>query len=107
MKLGTHEFIRRFLSHVLPKGFHRIRHYGLLANGNRTETLARAHQLLAMPPPEASDDQTVDAADEALASNYPCPACGGRMVIIETFEPGATPPHPRQRAPPQRPNDIS
>ncbi len=91
MTLTTDQFIRRFLSHVLPKGFHRIRHYGLLA----------------MPPPEAGDDQTVDATDEAPASTYPCPACGGRMVIIETFEPNASPRHPRQRAPPMCRSDIS
>ncbi len=107
MTLTTDQFIRRFLSHVLPKGFHRIRHYGLLANGNRAANLARARQLLAMPPPVADDDQTVDDASEPSASAYPCPACGGRMVIIETFEPGATPPHPRQRAPPQCPSDFS
>ncbi len=106
MNTGVNQFIRRFLSHVLPKGFHRIRHYGLLANGNRAETLARARQLLAMPPPETGDDQTVDQASEPSGNTYPCPACGGRMVIIETFEPGATPPHPRQRAPPQCPSDI-
>ena len=106
MTLTTDQFIRRFLSHVLPKGFHRIRHYGLLANGNRAANLARARQLLAMPPPVADDDQTLDDASEPPASTYPCPACGGRMVIIETFEPGATPRHPRQRAPPQCPSDI-
>ena len=106
MKLGVHEFIRRFLSHVLPKGFHRIRHYGLLANGNRVENLARARQLLAMPPPETDEDQTVNQANEPPAGTYPCPACGGPMVIIETFEPGATPRHPRQRAPPLGPTDI-
>jgi len=106
MTLTTDQFIRRFLSHVLPKGFHRIRHYGLLANGNRAANLARARQLLAMPPPVADDDQTADDAGEPPASTYPCPACGGRMVIIETFEPGATPRHPRQRAPPQRLSDI-
>ncbi len=106
MTLTTDQFIRRFLSHVLPKGFHRIRHYGLLANGNRAANLARARQLLAMPPPVADDDQTADDAGEPPASTYPCPACGGPMVIIETFEPGATPRHPRQRAPPQRPSDI-
>jgi hypothetical protein len=50
MTLGTHEFIRRFLMHVLPKGFHRIRHYGLLANGNRVRLIARARELLAMAP---------------------------------------------------------
>ncbi len=106
MTLTTDQFIRRFLSHVLPKGFHRIRHYGLLANGNRAANLARAHQLLAMPPPVVDHDQTVDDASEPPASTYPCPACGGRMVIIETFEPGATPRQPRQRAPPQCPSDI-
>src|SRR5450631_505137 len=51
MTLGAHEFIRRFLLHVLPKGFHRIRHYGLFANGNRTESFARARELLAVAPP--------------------------------------------------------
>ncbi len=61
---------------------------------------------LAMPAPVANDDQTVDDASEPPASTYPCPACGGRMVIIETFQPGATPRHPRQRAPPQCPSDI-
>jgi hypothetical protein len=107
MTLPTHEFIRRFLSHVLPKGFHRIRHYGLLANGNRAETLARARRLLAMPPPQAGDDQAVDEASEPPASTYPCPSCGGQMIIIETFEPGATPRDHRQRAPPQSPSGSS
>jgi hypothetical protein len=106
MTLTTDQFIRRFLSHVLPKGFHRIRHYGLLANGNRAANLARARQLLAMPAPVADHDQTLDDASEPPASTYPCPACGGRMVIIETFEPGAIPRQPRQRAPPQCPSDI-
>ncbi len=106
MRLTTGEFIRRFLSHVLPKGFHRIRHYGLLANGNRATNLARARQLLAMPPPETDDDQTVDQTGEPPAKTYPCPACGGSMIVIETFEPGATPRHHRQRAPPQHPRDI-
>ena len=49
MTLATHEFIRRFLLHVLPKGFHRIRHYGLFANGNRAANIARARELLAVP----------------------------------------------------------
>ena len=106
MTLTTDQFIRRFLCHVLPKGFHRIRHYGLLANGNRAANLARARQLLTMPAPVANDDQTLDDASEPPASTYPCPACGGPMVIIETFQPGATPRHPRQRAPPQCPSDI-
>ncbi len=83
-----------------------IRHYGLLANGNRAANLARARELLAMPPPVVDDDQTVDHDREPSCNTYPCPDCGGRMVIIETFAPAATPPHPRQRAPPQRPSDI-
>ena len=53
MTLAPHEFIRRFLMHVLPKGFHRIRHYGLFANGNRAESIARARELLAVAPQAA------------------------------------------------------
>ena len=97
MALPIAEFIRRFLTHVLPSGFHRIRHYGLFANGGRAENLARARRLLAMPAPEvaADDDQTVDQAGEPPTSPYPCPCCGGRMIVIETFERGNEP-----RAPP-------
>jgi hypothetical protein len=97
MALPIPEFIRRFLTHVLPSGFHRIRHYGLFANGGRAENLARARRLLAMPAPEvaADDDQTVDQAGEPPTSPYPCPCCGGRMIVIETFERGNEP-----RAPP-------
>jgi hypothetical protein len=81
---------------VLPSGFHRIRHYGLFANGNRAENLARARHLLAMPAADgaAGDSQTVDP-EEPPTSAYPCPACGGRMIVIETFERGNQP-----RAPP-------
>ena len=97
MALPIAEFIRRFLTHVLPSGFHRIRHYGLFANGGRAENLARARRLLAMPAPEvaADDDQAVDQAGEPPTSPYPCPCCGGRMIVIETFERGNEP-----RAPP-------
>ncbi len=97
MALPIAEFIRRFLIHVLPSGFHRIRHYGLFANGGRAENLARARRLLAMPAPEvaADDDQTLDQAGEPPTSPYPCPCCGGRMIVIETFERGNEP-----RAPP-------
>ncbi len=97
MALPIAEFIRRFLTHVLPSGFHRIRHYGLFANGGRTENLARARRLLAMPAPELApdDDQTVDQAGQPPASPYPCPRCGGPMIVIETFERGNEP-----RAPP-------
>jgi hypothetical protein len=92
MTLAVHEFIRRFLLHVLPSGFHRIRHYGLFANGGRADNIARAHQLLNMPAAknEASDaDGTDDGERQALS--HPCPCCGGRMVVIETFERGAAP----------------
>ncbi len=96
MALPIAEFIRRFLTHVLPSGFHRIRHYGLFANGGRAKNLARARQLLAMPAPDgaAGDSQTVDP-EEPPSSAYPCPSCGGPMIIIETFERGNQP-----RAPP-------
>jgi hypothetical protein len=89
MTLATDEFIRRFLIHVLPSGFHRIRHYGLFANGGRTENLARARELLGVSPTqsEPSDADT----DEPPTSLLPCPCCGGRMIIIEIFERGSTP----------------
>ncbi len=101
MTLPTHEFIRRFLLHVLPKGFHRIRHYGLLANGNRAANLARARQLLAVP----GRDQAADTAHPEKPDNpnpypHPCPKCGGPMVVIETFGPGQTPLRPQARDPP-------
>ncbi len=96
MTLGAHEFIGRFLRHVLPQGFHRIRHYGLFANGGRVENLARARQLLAMPVPdsELGDGQSADP-DEPPISALACSCCGGRMIIIEIFERGNAP-----RAPP-------
>jgi predicted Zn-ribbon and HTH transcriptional regulator len=100
MTLEANEFIRRFLIHVLPSGFHRIRHYGLFANGNRAKNLARARQLLAMPPPETGDDQTINETGEPSPSAYPCTICGGPTVIIETFEPGHTPSTHGARAPP-------
>jgi Putative transposase/Transposase zinc-binding domain len=90
MTLGPHEFIRRFLIHVLPKGFHRIRYYGLFASAERRQNVAQVRQLLVVPPPEPE----VDHVEEPDASKPPapaCPCCGGRMVIIETFERGATP----------------
>jgi hypothetical protein len=99
MALPIAEFIRRFLTHVLPQGFHRIRHYGLFANGGRTENLARARELLGMPAPEANDTHSADDT-EPPALAQPCPHCGGAMIIIETFEPGHPP-----RAPPPRKSD--
>jgi hypothetical protein len=90
--LGPHEFIRRFLLHVLPKGFHRIRHYGLLA-GARDERLAQARELLQMAPTTTGSEDDAAAADDPTASAASCPCCGGRMIIIETFEPGDQPSH--------------
>jgi hypothetical protein len=91
MTLATAEFIRRFLIHVLPKGFHRIRHYGLLAGAARAQTIAQARELLSVPVPTTDPAEADDAAPAALAT--PCPCCGGRMIIIETFEPGCQPQH--------------
>jgi len=81
MTLATDEFIRRFMSHVLPRGFHRIRHYGLLASSSRKANLVRARALLevAAPPDEAILEEPVDLRP-------PCPCCGGHMIIIETYE---------------------
>src|SRR5471030_302599 len=94
MTLAAEEFIRRFLMHVLPKGFHRIRHYGLLANSNRAANLAKARELLAMPAPvKAAEPEKAAAPDEPCVLPRPCPCCGGRMLIIETFERGAIPRH--------------
>ena len=93
MTLATDEFIRRFLLHVLPKGFHRIRHYGLLAGGAREENLAKARELLAVRMPQETSEEPAApaAAGDALAT--PCPCCGGRMIIIEMFEAGCQPSH--------------
>ena len=86
------EFIRRFLMHVLPGGFHRIRHYGLMASGNRAVNIVRARQLLAMPArSEQQDTSEAPAADEPRILPRPCPCCGGRMFIIETFARGSEP----------------
>ncbi len=94
MTLGTVEFIRRFLLHVLPHGFHRIRHYGLFANGHRAENLNRTRDLLDMPPRQDKPVVDIDH-DQTPTLSYPCPSCGGPMILIDTFEPGARP-----RAPP-------
>ena len=92
MTLSADEFIRRFLIHVLPKGFHRIRHYGLLATGNHKANIARVRELLAVPaPPEAPKPAS------SAECRIPCPCCGGRMLVIESFGGAA-----RARAPPPR-----
>jgi hypothetical protein len=92
MTLATDEFIRRFLIHVLPRGFHRIRHYGLFASGSRAENIARVRELLNAPVPQnpATDADALENT-EPPAPSHPCPCCGGRMIIIETFEPGCSP----------------
>ena len=96
MKLDAAEFIRRFLLHVLPKGFHRIRHYGLLATGTRAENVARARALLAAAKPGkaargAAPDADDAANDDAGSDLPPCPCCGSRLRIIERFQRGETP----------------
>ena len=101
MTLAAPEFIRRFLIHVLPSGFHRIRHYGLFANGGRVRNVARARELLAMPVTEIDDSQGGEAT-EPMPSARPCTCCGGRMIVIETFERGHQP-----RAPPYTPIRIA
>lgn len=94
MTLKAQEFIRRFLIHVLPKRFHRIRHYGLLANGNRAANVQKARELLGAPAPQAAEQQT-----EPI--EHSCPCCGGQMIVIESFQPGTIPRHKPQRAPPE------
>jgi hypothetical protein len=87
MTLDTHEFIRRFLLHVLPDGFHRIRHYGLFANPARADTIAKARALLAdaAHPPPVQDKASTEPKP------IPCPCCGGPMILIQIFERGTTP----------------
>jgi len=95
MTLPTFEFIRRFLIHVLPGGFHRIRHYGLFANTARVRNIARARELLAVPKTMNDTSNAGDAnPDEPQTLAYPCPCCGGHMIVIETFERGAAPRYP-------------
>jgi ssDNA-binding Zn-finger/Zn-ribbon topoisomerase 1 len=101
MTLAINEFIRRFLIHVLPAGFHRIRYYGLLASASRADNIARARQLLAVPilPIDAIKAASTDA-NEPQTPQHSCPCCGGRMIIIETFERGCS---PKYRPPPPAP----
>ena len=101
MTLDVDEFIRRFLFHVLPKGFHRIRHYGLFAGSNRADTIADVRELLNLAPPMAEETTAEETSetDPAQPLEHPCPCCGGRMFVIETFDPGCQPRH-RPTAPP-------
>jgi hypothetical protein len=94
MTLETNEFIRRFLIHVLPKGLHRIRHYGLLAKSNCAANIARARELLAAPSPSKQPKPSeATATGEPRLLPRPCPCCGGRMIIIESFARGCEPEH--------------
>ena len=96
MTVAPSEFIRRFMLHVLPKGFHRIRHYGLLARSRtKAETLARARELIvvATPVQPTQKQQADDGAARIEKPAHPCPCCGSSMIIIETFEAGCTPRH--------------
>ena len=100
MTLSADEFIRRFLLHVLPKGFHRIRHYGLLASAGCKANIVRARELIAVRSPEVAPPAAQDAADpDAAADHRPsCPCCGGRMIIVEVFGRGGTPRGPPSAA---------
>jgi hypothetical protein len=101
MTLTCHEFMRRFLLHVLPGGFHRIRHYGLISNTVRKKYLAQARALLRCEELNASTEAGTNSVDPTISGDAPttfiCPGCGGPMVIIEVFVPGQLP-----RAPPAR-----
>ena len=96
MTLPADEFLRRFLLHVLPDGFHRIRHYGLLASGQRAANVRRARELIGSaqdpgPPVNASLAPAAAVVDPLLPEDAPCPCCGGRMRVIETFLRGRAP----------------
>ena len=95
MTLAADEFIRRFMLHILPKGFHRIRHYGLFASTGRAANIARLRELLGSAPlAEVSASPSQDEPAETVLP--PCPCCGGRMTVIEFFERGT---QPRYRPP--------
>ena len=98
MRLNTHEFIRRFMMHVLPDRFHRIRHYGFLAGAGRKEKVAQIRALLG-DIKSAEQDQPPAEAPPPLTLREPCPDCGGPMRIIETFRRGQI---PQTRAPPRK-----
>ncbi len=98
MRLTTDEFIRRFLIHVLPSGFHRIRHTGFLANGIRRDRIAKIRCLLdAEPEPTQMPDEATNSEPDDPPVHQPCPKCGGAMIIVEIFLRGQT---PKSRAPP-------
>jgi hypothetical protein len=95
MTLATNEFMRRFLLHVLPSGFHRIRHYGLLSNAERKDNLARARELLHVAPEVQAQAEQAAPSAEPVRQSFVCPACGAAMIVIDTIVRAA-----RIRAPP-------
>jgi hypothetical protein len=112
MTLDTHEFIRRFLMHVLPQGFHRIRYYGLLTSPTRANNIARIRALLAVPlipvdAIKAANAKASTSAQEPKAHEHPCPCCGSLMRIIETFLRGQQPRHRPTPLPPKIRIDTS
>jgi hypothetical protein len=84
MTLAADEFMRRFLLHVLPGGFHRIRHYGLLANAGRREHLAQARELLHVPAPIEAPTATLTPV-ATVPPTFVCPHCGAAMIVVEIF----------------------
>jgi hypothetical protein len=97
MTLSTDEFMRRFLLHVLPSGFHRIRHYGLIANTGRRENLARVRELLNVVPVISAESSAEASSVESAKPTFVCPDCGAAMVIV-----GILAREPQIRAPPKR-----
>ena len=98
MRLATPEFIRRFLIHVLPDGFHRIRHYGLLASSARKTNIAKIRALLGAQRTEETTEPDLEPETTSLTLREPCPCCGGPMRIVEVFRRGQI---PMSRAPPR------
>jgi hypothetical protein len=96
MTLGADEFMRRFLLHVLPGGFHRIRHYGLIANAERRDNLKRARELLQVEAPSTKTESHDDRSAGCAPPSFVCPHCGAAMIVIDTLVRT-----PRIRAPPQ------
>jgi hypothetical protein len=100
MTLAPEEFMRRFLLHVLPSGFHRIRHYGLLANTHRRECIEQARQLLVPEKPGGQIEKTRCADAEPVRPTFVCVHCGAAMLTVETFARGQPMRTPHQRGPP-------
>ena len=114
MTLDTHEFIRRFLMHVLPSGFHRIRYHGFLTCQTRAKNIERIRQPLAVPLIPLDDIKAASAKistsaqpEEPKAPEHPCPCCGSNMRIIETFLRGQQPKHKPTPVPPKIRIDTS